>query len=346
MTLYKNKIYVLGCNAYSRISKVFVFKAQEPFTLEEYLEFQDITDPYDIVALEKGDCLIISDQECCIWMVMDISNRCIKERRVAKWLDRDGMGRRSFSVCSDGNLLMLNNLAAGGFNLKIYKPAEFEILYTIEAPSESKLKIPIHAVESSNDRHVGEFILKFYKSEFEILYSVDAPSESELNRPIHAVESSMGTFFILHSLETKEWQAANYSNTESEIELNFIKKMKNRRFGIFGDKPAVSEMSRDLRSVYRRFIDRTDDQIIRDPRYLAVDADDRVLVATADTDFVVVLDSNLEYNQRILPITGILASEFGPWNPWRMHFDREKKQLIVAGRGISNAVFIYNLFRR
>ena len=163
--------------------------------------------------------------------------------------------------------------------------------------------------------HDSSPILTIYGSDAEIIQSIHLPPD--IKDPVHAVETSIGNFIILHSWTKK----AEHWSGLTDREKNWV----------------VSELTRDGQEVIRRFIPANKDQELYDPSYISLDSDDRVFVTDTMNGSVILLDSDLEWNQIISPSEELLVWKL----PHRLFYDKEKKQLIVGGT--LREVMIYTL---
>lgn len=161
--------------------------------------------------------------------------------------------------------------------------------------------------------------LLIFGSDAEIIRSIELPEYIEDLR--HAVESSIGNFIILHFLMIDEEREAKLSL--SEWESNWV----------------VSELTRDGQMITRSFIPSNEMQQMKKPFYLSLDSDDRVFVADTGNGGVVLLDSDLKWNQIHCPNIEEME-ETKVVDPWRLYFDKETRQLIVGGFD-SNGVNVY-----
>jgi len=164
-------------------------------------------------------------------------------------------------------------------------------------------------------------ILMIYGSDAERVRSIKLPNDIE--KPLHAVETSTGNFIVLHFWVEKEKGACWSSRKELETRL------------------VVSELSRDGQMVIRRFVPSSETQELKYGDYLSLDAEDRVFVADSKNDRVVLLDSDLKWNQILCP-TQIEKEEATIRQPRRLCYDDERKQLIVGGY-LEDIVNIYTL---
>jgi len=154
------------------------------------------------------------------------------------------------------------------------------------------------------------------------LLTVQLPFDIEA--PLHAVETSSGHFIILHSLKQDHVMFARYMPT------------MDRLF-------AVSKVTRDGRLVVRRFVPQNETQELSDPRYLALDSDDRVFVANGGTNRVTLLDSDLSW---IRICCSTQYEDNGTIMPHRLCYDKVNRQLIVAGFFRRAGVNIYSIDRK
>ena len=139
------------------------------------------------------------------------------------------------------------------------------------------------SLSMSSDGHVLVFshawsILKIYGSNAELLRSITLPRD--IKKSIHAVEIPTGNFIILH------WWMDE----------------KAAEDGRNGDwLTVISEVSRDGQMVVRRFIPSNEAHELNAPEYLSLDSDDGVFVADRGNNRVILLDSDLKWNQIICP---------------------------------------------
>ena len=203
----------------------------------------------------------------------------------------------------------------------------------------------------SSDGHVlmikdSSHRLMIYGSDAELIRSIQLPTEIE--DPLHAVETSIGNFIILHK--------TIFNKNEP------IRDLTDSDLVYF-----VSELSRDGQTVIRCFIPSDKTQKLNSPRHLSLDSDDRVFVADFHNRRVILLDSDLKWNQIICPSsstttktmlyrkTSLTNEEKTPlwpyWpNQWKysrswplsLCYDEENKQLIAED---CSQVYVYTLSR-
>lgn len=177
----------------------------------------------------------------------------------------------------------------------------------------------------SNDGHLlmlSEHLpisLRSYGSEATLLHSADLPHN--ICYPVHAAQTSTGNFVVVH---LKWEQTAEYTIGE----------------GIW----VVTELSRDGKTIVRRFIPEGEEQKLDiHPSYyegyLCVDSSDRIFVADTQNDRVILFDSNLRWSQILISAKeeggdGGQQRETREQNlrrPRRLFYSEATKQLVVAG---------------
>ena len=164
-------------------------------------------------------------------------------------------------------------------------------------------------------------LLMIYGSDAALCRSIQLPTD--IRDPFHAVETSIGSFIILHQWVEKE------EDTETTL--------CGRTIWV------VSELCRDGQTVTRRFIPRDGTQQLNDPKYLSLDSDDQVFVADQRNSRVILLDSDLTWNQIICPTKEEQETIIG--RPYRLCYDKEKKQLLVGGY-LGKGINVYRLSQK
>lgn len=172
-------------------------------------------------------------------------------------------------------------------HFKVTKWYETNAQFTMSVSSDGQL-----VIVGNND--FGSF-LEIYGSEVQCLYFIKLPND--IQNPRQAVETSTGNFVILH----------DYTSESNEVELR------------------ISELTRSGWMLHR-FIPRNDEQQLNVPYQLSLDSDDRVLIADHWKKRMILLNSDLTWNQACL----IKNKNDEEQRPKRMHYDAIKQQLIVA----------------
>lgn len=139
-------------------------------------------------------------------------------------------------------------------------------------------------------------VLEIHNSDATLLCSINLPRY--IQNPRHAVETSTGSFVILH----------DWTSISKKVKL------------------CISELTRSG-WVFHHFVPQNDEQQLGVPYQLALDSDDRVLVADHWNYRMILLNSDLTWNQTCL----MKHKNDEKQRPRRMHYDEMKKQLIVAG---------------
>lgn len=154
-------------------------------------------------------------------------------------------------------------------------------------------------------------VLEIYDSDAILLHSIDLPTG--IQNPRHAVETSTGNFITLH-----------YCTNE-----------RNKA------EPCISELMRHQQKVFHRFIPKNKEQLLGVPYQLSLASDDRVLVADHWNHRLILLNSDLTWNQ----ICPMQYKNDEKQRPKRMHYDGKSRQLIVAGNVslLKGAVWVYVL---
>jgi len=187
--------------------------------------------------------------------------------------------------------------------------------------------------------------LMIYGSDAELIRSI--PLTKAIKYLRHAVETSIGNFIIIHKHEDKEEEEPVVMGKGKHIPTDRLESIQgkvgsNRRkrewLGV------VSELTRDGQMVIRRFIPSNETQQLIDCCYLSIDSDDRVFVADAGNDEVILLDSDFKWNRIVCPKTEERKEQILK-GPWRLFYDEEMKQLIVKGYFPYHAVNVYTLIR-
>jgi len=144
-------------------------------------------------------------------------------------------------------------------------------------------------------------------TEADLLETIQLPED--IKNPLHAVKTSIGNFVILHL-----WA----ENVEKYTGKQWLQTW------------SISEVTSDAQMVIRSFIPSNEKQIPRDPSYLALDSDDRVLVADNGNRRVFLLDSNLKWNRILCEVRADTHVR------GRLCFEEKKKQLIVGKSGYAD----------
>src|SRR6218665_4002255 len=105
----------------------------------------------------------------------------------------------------------------------------------------------------------------------------------------------------------------------------------------------ISELTRDGQMVIRRFIPSDETQQLNYCQYLLIDSDDRVFVADEGNRRVILLDSDLKWNQILCP-TKKDEKEQNIRCPYNLFYDEEMKRLI-DGEYFKGHINVYTLSR-
>src|SRR6218665_2004219 len=107
--------------------------------------------------------------------------------------------------------------------------------------------------------------------------------------------------------------------------------------------PIISEFTRDGQMVIRRFIPSDETQQLNNCEYLLIDSDDRVFVVDEGNHRVILLDSDLKWNQILCPTKKDEEEQNIRW-PRNLFYDEEMKRLIVC-RYSNGHINVYTLSR-
>ena len=188
-------------------------------------------------------------------------------------------------------------------------------------------------------------IMKVYESDATLIESIQLPEDiGDLH---HTVENFNGNF-IVSSYTEEEEEEEEEEGEEEEEDGEWVEKKeghsgssrtKRRKMKI---NSVVSELTRDGQKVIRRFKAVNKEQRLRGHSFISLDSDDRVFVIDPGNQRVILLDSNLKWNQVLCPVT---EQETKIVRPLKLFYDGEKKQLIVGGCSEGEGVNVYNLSR-
>ena len=126
----------------------------------------------------------------------------------------------------------------------------------------------------------------------------------------HVVETSTGNFVVCHT--------------------------GKKEYGPDGKREeGITEVSRDGKTVIRRFFSTCETQRLEYPVYLWIGTDDKLLV-TDQCGQVIMLDTDMNWS-------GIIVPANDKELPWRLHFDEDEKQLLVGLTGKLAGAVAYKL---
>src|SRR6218665_1211344 len=305
ITKLGNEIYVL-CDHLIR-----VYEDRYPFRLKMDMQIEEIKFPYYIVSSEKESCLYVSDNKGnCVWKITRESD---DQHKIIKWGTTD-CNSWTLSVLRDGELLMINR---SSHSLMIYGP-DAELIRSI--PLTRDINKPYHAVETS----IGNFII--IDRHHEMQREEDGKKDEDKD------EDGGEDAVVMKEMKNTKWLKSKEGKGESN----------RRRWEM---RTVISELTRDGQMVIRRFIPSDETQQLNDCKYLLIDSDDRVFVSDEGNDRVILLDSDLKWNQILCPTKKDEEEQNLMW-PYMcsLFYDEEMKQLIVGGY-IKGHINVYTLSR-
>ena len=324
VTKLRNEVYVLfhTFNPDRNVSRIRVFQDRYPFRLQTDIKADDIKRPIDIGSSEEENCLyVIDDDENCVWK---ITKEADDQHKLIKWLTIDYKSY-TLSVSRDGELLMINH---SSHRLMIYR-SDAQLVRSI--PLTADIKNPWHAVEKS----IGNFIVSDIPTDAEDdddeEENEDEDDDEDLDQEEDQEDEAEEGDVVTKEGKHTDWLESRPGKSGS---------IKRKRKMVL----VVSELTRDGQVVVRRFILSNETQELFDFSYLSIDVDDRVFVANPVNDTVVLLDSDLKWNRIMCPTTEEKEEQVIK-GPWRLFYDQEMKQLIVAGGclRVKNQVNVYTL---
>lgn len=176
----------------------------------------------------------------------------------------------------------------------------------------------------------GHLLMIKHRSPSLMIYGPDAtliravPLPSNIEDPHHAVETSVGNFIIIHDEEDNEMRMARLAKERERPKVRWGLSVPMRRVL----KSVVSELTKDGRTIIRRFV--SFDQELKYPEYISLDSDDRVFVTDNWNHRVILLDSDLRWNQIICSASEEKEETNIP-ETRRLYYDAEMKLLIIGG---------------
>ena len=308
LTKLRNEIYVL-CHRDDLINLIRVYEDRYPFRLKKDMEIEEFKFSFHIVSSENENCLYVSDyKENCVWKIIRETD---DQHKIIKWGTTD-CNSWTLSVLRDGELLMINR---SSHSLMIYGP-DAELIRSI--PLTRDINKPYHAVETS----IGNFII--IDRHHEMQREEDGKKDEDKD------EDGGEDAVVMKEMKNTKWLKSKEGKGES-----------NRRS--LEMKSYIIELTRDGQMVVCRFIPSDETQQLNDCKYLLIDSDDRIFVADEGNDRVILLDSDLKWNQILCQRKKDEEEQNIRW-PYSLFCDEEMKRLIVCGylRGHIN---VYTLSR-
>src|SRR6218665_2720817 len=306
ITKLRNEIYVF-CHL-DRLIRVY--EDRYPFRLKKDMEIE-IKFPFYIVSSEKENCLYVSDNaENCVWK---ITRQTDDQHKIIKWLTTH-YAPWTLSVPRDGELLIINR---SSHSLMIYG-SDAELIRSI--PLTRDINYPYLAVETS----IENFII--------IDRHLEMQGEEDGKKDEDKDKDGGEDAVLMKEMKNTKWLKSKEGKGESNrrrLEMTSI----------------ISELTRDGQMVIRRFIPSDETQQLSHCKYLLIDSDDRVFVADADNHRVILLYSDLKWNQILCPTKKDEEEQNLMW-PYMcsLFYDEEMKQLIVGGY-IKGHINVYTLSR-
>lgn len=174
--------------------------------------------------------------------------------------------------------------------------------------------------------------LEIYGPDSQLCLSILLPEE--MKDTLHAVETSTGNFVILYRRSPIQKTKDSERRTGGSDSPDGVSSGGNLMWG-------VSEVTRDGLMVINSFVPADESKRLNHPEHLVSSVDsDLVFVADTRNDRVIQLNSDLTWNQTLIPTHQMDQPTRRINWPKRLHYDEHSKQLLVVG-GFYAGVHIY-----